>query len=137
MSPKRGLSLLLALAMLLSLLPSALATTVGPHTHQWSDPDPQQPWCTIPGGYYHVCNICYEGEFVQTSPPLGHDWSAWTYVRQGTCAKENSGLHVHPKDEFVPTCQPSQRHGSSSGYCEETEYDSERKKELKTRDSPA
>ena len=51
--------------------------------------------------------------------------------------KENSGLHVHPKDEFVPTCQPSQRHGSSSGYCEETEYDSERRKELKTRDSPA
>ena len=78
---KRFLTFMLALLMLLSLLPSALADS--PHTHKWIQVSYTYPTCTQPGEAVYICS-CGERK-TETIPALGHDFYEKVYTGQADC----------------------------------------------------
>ena len=78
---KRFLTFTLALLMLLSLLPSALADS--PHTHNWKEKSRVEPTCTKDGYAVYTCSC--GARKTETLPALGHDWATKVYTGYADC----------------------------------------------------
>ena len=94
---KRSMTVVLVLMMLLiSLVPSAVAqpsetgcakSPTGQHA--WGG-RPRSAWCDYAGGMVWYCNYCGKMVFEEDTPPLGHDWPAWTKIKEPTCTEKGS-----------------------------------------------
>ena len=78
---KRFLTFTLALLMLLSLLPSALADS--PHTHNWKEKSRVEPTCTKDGYAVYTCSC--GARKTETLPALGHEYSKQVYTSYADC----------------------------------------------------
>ncbi len=79
---RKILAVLLALALLPGLLPSASAD----HVHTWRlQAARREPTCTEPGTGVYVCD-CGERK-TDTIPAPGHSWGGWATTRAATCGK--------------------------------------------------
>ena len=78
---KRFLTFTLALLMLLSLLPCALAET--PHTHNWKEVSRTEPTCTNPGQAVYTCSC--GARKTEAIPALGHEWATKVYTGYADC----------------------------------------------------
>lgn len=91
MSFKRWVALLLAAAMLLSMLPAATATpsTSGCRAsangqHKWNLVDTSEATCTEPGYRFYMCEYCQVRQR-ETIDPLGHKWAQRGDIDYTTC----------------------------------------------------
>ena len=89
---KKTLALLLALVMVLSMTPAALAAP--PEygcpgddygRHHWDEGDPSGPWCEEPEITYYFCSYCDQSYEEITGPALGHDWGEWRVLNSASC----------------------------------------------------
>ena len=98
---------LLALALALSLAPTALAESG--HTHSWKERSRTEPTCTQAGSVTYVCS-CGEKK-VEPLPALGHAWNAGEIVEDESFP---GGKKLHfwcwrcgeTRDEALPAEEP-------------------------------
>ena len=71
---------------------------IAPHKHEWQSVSAVAPTCTTPGhNDYQYCSLCEKTTFVEILA-IGHNYSAWTSLGNGThsrvCANDSTHVDV-------------------------------------------
>ena len=106
MKQRNLLAWLLALALVLTAVPTAwAATSIGanecPHSpdghHQYVKVGEKAPTCTEPGYELYRCRYCRD-EIKKDVAPLGHAWGGWHVVLEPTCTEKGCEERVCYRD---------------------------------------
>ena len=81
----RFMAILLAVALLAGLMPTALADV---HEHSWTESGRTQPTCTRQGSVTYTCR-CGETR-TESISALGHKWGRWKTTKEATCTKRGT-----------------------------------------------
>ncbi len=89
---RRLLSLFMAMVMVFSLLPTALAEGEGeqpgeptPCEHEWETTEEKEATCTEAGSKTLTCKKCKESKTEPGESALGHDWTEYMVTLKPTC----------------------------------------------------